>query len=169
MFIGVETEAELPELFRKLVKANKKEERALIQNLLRTRVTHPNSYGDEPPIVTPSLAKMIIEFDFAPEDQDDLSQGLQPFAINNDNAEQRSASLLNANKFNLLEAGLVGLQLHDLEMLLAKAVRHIPVTYMKMETTLKMFGDLVNVMLGATHPILEEFLHFWNECMSVKK
>ena len=76
---------------------------------------HPNSVSDEPPIITLSLAKIIIKIDFAPEDQDNLSQGLQPFAINNGNAEQRSASLLNANRFDLLKACSVGLQLCDLK------------------------------------------------------
>ena len=65
-------------------------------------IMHPSSYGNLAAIVIPSLAKMIIEFDFAPEDQDDLRRGLQLFIIKNGNAEQPSASLLNANKFNLL-------------------------------------------------------------------
>ena len=50
-------------------------------------------------------------------------------------------------------------------MLLAKEMKHIPVTYMEMETMLEMFGELVNVMLGAMHLTLEEFRHFgMNEC-----
>jgi len=36
---------------------------------------------------------MIIDFDFASEDQDALSWGLQPLIIKNGNAEQPSASL----------------------------------------------------------------------------
>jgi len=53
--------------------------------------------------------------------------------------------------------------------LLAKEVKHIPVTYIEMETTLEMFGDLADVVLGAMHPILENFCCFWNECMCMKK
>ena len=87
-FLGVETEDALPELFLKIAKADKKEEQFLIQNMLRAHITHPNSYGDQPPIVTPSMAKMMIKFNFASEDQDNLSRGLQPFIINNGNAEQ---------------------------------------------------------------------------------
>ena len=86
---------------------------------------HPNSYGDQPPIVTPSMVKMIIEFDFIYEDQDDLSRGLQLFIINNGNAEQLSVSLQNVTKFDLLKAGSVGLQLCDLEELISKEVKHV--------------------------------------------
>jgi len=61
--------------------------------MLQEHIMHPNSYEDQAAIVRQSLAKMVIEFDFAPEDQDDLGRGLQPFIINNGNAEQWSASL----------------------------------------------------------------------------
>ena len=95
------------------------------------RITHSKAYGDQPPIVTPSLAKMIVEFNFAPEDQDDLSRGLQPFVISNGNVDQRNASLINAMKF-----GRIGLlQLQDLKALLAREVKHIPITYMELNNT----------------------------------
>jgi len=73
----------------------------------------------------PSLAKLLVDFDFVLEDQDDLSWGFQPFIINNGNAEQCSANLKNAQQFDQLDWGSVGLQLHDLEQLLAKEVKHI--------------------------------------------
>ena len=87
--------------------------------MLHTHLAHPDVYGDQPVIVTTSLAKLKVEFDFAAEDQDDLTRGLHPFAINNGNAEQQSASLLNATKFGMLAAGSVGVQQKDLEDLLA--------------------------------------------------
>ena len=62
--VDVEKEDELPEVYWKLAQANKKEECALTQHLLHVQVAHLNSYGDQPCIMTPSLAKMIIEFDF---------------------------------------------------------------------------------------------------------
>jgi len=119
--------------------------------MLCSHLVHLNAYGDQPPIITMSLAKMIVEFDFAAEDQDDLMRGMHPFAINNGNAEQRRASLLNATKFDMLATGLVGVQLKDLEDLLAKEVKHIPVSYMELETTLSMFDNSVHGFGSSTY------------------
>jgi len=107
--------------------------------------------------------KMIVEFDFAPEDQEDLSQGMQPFIINNRNADQRNASLINAMKFDMLESSSIGLQLQDLETLLAKEVKHVPVTNMELNITLATFGDLLAVVLGPNHQVSAAYQLFWME------
>ena len=56
-----------------------------------------------------------------------------------------------------LEAGSMGLQLWDLEALLAKEVKHVPVSYLELDVMLTMFEDLLNMILGTHHTISEEF------------
>ena len=106
---------------------------------------------------------MSVKFDFSCKDQDDLSWGMQPFIINNGNAEQRNASLINEMKFDMLELGSIGLQLQDLETLLAKEVKHVPVTNMELNITLATFGDLLAVVLGPNHQVSAAYQLFWME------
>jgi len=51
----------------------------------------------------------------------------------------------------------MGLQLWDLEALLAKEVKHVPVSYLELDEMLTMFEDLLDMILGTHHTISEEF------------
>jgi hypothetical protein len=156
-------EEEVPEIYLKIAKANKAEVRKLIQSIMIERSTAPTAYCNVPLIVTPSIASMITDFDFVAADPDQLSLGLQPFIINNGTAEHRSASLITARQFDLLEDSRTGVALQDLEALLAKETKHVPLTFMETETTLALFGDLMVVLLGAPHVLCRAFQSFWAE------
>ena len=71
-------------------------------------------------------------------------------------------------KFDMLESSSIGLQLQDLETLLAKEVKHAPITYMELNNTLAMFGDLLAVVLGPNHQVSAAYQLFWMEWNQMK-
>jgi hypothetical protein len=66
-----------------------------------------------------------------------------------------------ARLYGLINAGDATCSLAVLESLTAKEVRSIPLSYWELEKTLGMFGNLVGVILGATHPLTASFREFW--------
>jgi hypothetical protein len=154
---------ELPDIYIKIAKATKQEVRKLIQNTMVERCTAPTAYSGQSLIVTPSIAAMISEFEFVAGDSETLSQGLHPFIINNGDAAQRTASLQNATKFDLMEANGFAIALSDLESLLAKEAKHVPITFTELELTLAIFGDLLVILLNVTHTVVKAYKKFWEE------
>ena len=132
-----------------------------MQQAMTSQANSPNAFCVQPVIINLSLAKCIHEFDFAASDPDNLLQGLQPFILNLGNAEQRARTLENAQQFDELEAGNVGLNLQDLRALKANEHKHIPLTFMELDVTLGSFGDLLAVLLGTNHTLYTSFLLFW--------
>ena len=162
-YTEVTRENELPKLYESIAKASKSERRIVMQQAMTSRANSPNAFCVQPVVVNLGLAKCIYEFDFAASDPDNLSQGLQPFILNLGNAEQRARTLENAQQFDELEGGTVGLNLQDLRALKANEHKHIPLTFMELDVTLGSFGDLLEVLLGTNHTLYTSFLLFWKE------
>ena len=162
-YTEVARENELPKLYESIAKASKSERRIVMQQAMTSQANSPNAFCVQPVIINLSLAKCIHEFDFAASDPDNLLQGLQPFILNLGNAEQRARTLENAQQFDELEAGNVGLNLQDLRALKANEHKHIPLTFMELDVTLGSFGDLLAVLLGTNHTLYTSFLLFWKE------
>jgi len=67
-----------------------------------------------------------------------------------------------------VEAGAVGVSLADLQELRAKEVQHIPMNFLELEMTLGLFGNLMDVVLGPDHPLIQEYklhlIHNIDQC-----
>ena len=66
-----------------------------------------------------------------------------------------------ARQYGLLQEGEHSATLADLQALEAKEVRGIPLTYYDLEQSLGMFGNLLEVVLGAPHPLTTAYRAFW--------
>mmetsp|Transcript_28896 Transcript_28896/g.41399 ORF Transcript_28896/g.41399 Transcript_28896/m.41399 type:complete len:346 (-) Transcript_28896:976-2013(-) len=115
----------------------------------------------QPIIVNLNLAKGLQEFEFVASDPDILNQGLQPFILNLGNAEHRAKTLEIVQQFDELEGGKLGLNLQ--ETLKSADVKHVPLTFMELDTTLASFGDLLAVCLGTNHVLYTAYRTFWKD------
>jgi hypothetical protein len=162
-YLEVDTDAALPPMYETLAKAAKQERRVVLQQAFTAQANVATAFCCQPIVVNLNLAKCILEFEFAASDPDILTQGLQPFILNLGNAEHRAKTLENVQQFDELEGGKLGLTLQDLLALKAADVKHVPVTFMELDTTLASFGDLLVVTLGAQHALLTAYRQFWRE------
>lgn len=92
---------------------------------------------------------------------DDTKTGLQPFIVADGSAEHRQANLELSRMYSFLASGENALLLADLELLKSKEVASIPLTYFELERNLGMFGNLLGVVLGCTHPLTATYRAFW--------
>ena len=60
--------------------------------------------------------------------------------MNLGNAEHRAKTLETVQQFDELEGGKLGLTLQDLQTLKSADVKHVPLTFMELDTTLASFG-----------------------------
>jgi hypothetical protein len=75
--------------------------------------------------------------------------------------EHRQANLELARTYGLLTGGEQSLLLSDLEVLKAKEIQSIPLTYFELERNLGMFGNLLGTVLGSTHILTTRYREFW--------
>ncbi len=66
-----------------------------------------------------------------------------------------------ARLYGLLTMRNVSCTLSDLETLVAKEVKSVPVTYWELEIMLGMFGNLLIVLLGTTHTVVVAYKEMW--------
>jgi cytochrome bd-type quinol oxidase subunit 1 len=78
-----------------------------------------------------------------------------------ENAKHQQSNIEVARLYGLLTSGDATCSLKDLEALTAKEVRSVPVTYWELESNLGMFGNLIHVVLGSTHPLVTAYREFW--------
>ena len=71
-------ERELPEIYHRWANSNKNEFRTVLQEVFDQNAL---LLGLPEPVATPDLALTISSLKFASADEDDLEQGLQPFAV----------------------------------------------------------------------------------------
>jgi len=162
-YLELTTEAELPSIYDKLAKAAKQERRIVLQQAFTAQANNPTAFCVQPIVVNLNLAKCLQDFDFVASDPDILNQGLQPFILNLGNAEHRAKTLETVQQFDELEGGKLGLNLQDLQTLKSAEVKHVPLTFMELDTTLASFGDLLAVCLGTNHVLYIAYRTFWKD------
>ena len=163
-------EEDLLELWHDLGKANKKEDQIILQEHLQCRDSHANWYSKEVLIMSPSLAKDLVNFAFLAADMDSITEGFHPFQIQCGSIKQWAAALENAHVFDLIESGSASITLSDWQMIKAKELQCIPTDFWELEHLLGLFGNMVDIAFGPKHAIAQEFCLFWGEftCMQVR-
>jgi len=64
--------------------------------------------------------------------------------------------------YSLLTSGDHSLVLVDIEVLMAKEVQSIPLSYCELERNFGMFGNLLGTVLGQQHTRTTAYQSFWN-------
>ena len=136
-------EKELPEIYHRWANSNKKEFRAVLQEVFDQNAVR---LGLPEPVATADLAMTISTLRFASADEDDLEQGLQPFAVSYHSqktlAEQSALNSLH----DLLYLGTP--QLTDLWAMKAANKLWIPTKLSQLVRTLKSFAVVLATVIG---------------------
>ena len=162
-YLQIQDERNLPQLWHQWANSDKKQEHTILKELLDACARLPTSFSTQTPVITPKLLQDLRSFTFFADTQDDIKTGLQPFIIADGSEEHRRANLELARQYGLLQDSYTGITLSDLQALEAKEVKSIPMTYFDLEKTLGMFGNLLQVVLGVTHPLTASYRLYWDQ------
>ncbi len=120
----------------------------------------PESFYHLAPVVLAKLVQDLLSFMFTGDSQDHLKVGIQPFAVADGSEEFRRANPELARTYGFLQDSNHGVMYSNLMALEAKEVKLVPLTYFELEKSLGMFGNLMGVTLGATHPLVTAYQDF---------
>jgi len=163
LLLNVADENDLPEIWFTLAAASKKQEFSVIRDALDAFSRTPQAYTTAAPVPTPKLVSDLTTITFAADHPDDLKTGIQPFVVMDGSEEYRHAAQDLARNYTLLSEQNLSLQFSDLTQLkLPKDLRAHPITYFELEKSLGLFGNLLHVILGATHPLSTHYKLFWD-------
>lgn len=160
-FLQVANEMDLPPIWHSWSNCSKHQEVQVLRDALDAFARTANAFSTLVPIVTAHLVQDLLTFQFLGQSIDDIKTGLHPFIIMDRNAEHCQVNTKMAHLYGLLTAGDAACSLADLEALAAKEIRSVPLTYWELEKCLGMFGNLIAVILGTTHPLVQAFKDMW--------
>ncbi len=105
------------------------------------------------PVPMPKLHLDLISITFIGDHPDDLKTGIQPFIAMDGSEQHRAATLEMSRSFTLLFEREYSLAYADLEHFkLPKDLRSHPVNFFELERNLGIFSNLLDAILGSTHP-----------------
>jgi hypothetical protein len=160
-YLQVQDENDLPPIWHRWSNCTKKQELQVLRDSLDSFARSADAFSTSVPVVTARLVQDLLEFNFLGQSVDDIKSGFQPFIVSDGNAENRQANMETARLYGLITAGEASITLGDLELLSAKEVRSVPLSYWELEKALGMFGNLVGVILGPLHPLSVNYKEFW--------
>ena len=161
---NVTIETNLPKLWHELAAANGKREREVIEENIRQIASH-EGIPELAPVVTPTLAKKITALRFSGTNLDDLSEGINPFALVIMDHTTASGSLaynealMAAHDYDDLMRGSGSADLSDLKSIKASVKVLIPETYALGRAMLQAYRLVLISLLGEEHA---EVCHYNN-------
>jgi hypothetical protein len=162
-FLNVQEENELPDFWFQFSMAPKKQEFSILKEYLLAHSRSDRAFISICPIPTPKLHSDLLSVTFVGDHPDDLRTGLQPFIAMDGSEQHRAAALDLSHSFNLLFERDYGLSYADLDRFkLPKDLRSHRVTFFELERNLAVFGNLLDAILGTTHPLTAAFKAFWD-------
>ncbi len=164
--LQIASEDDLPPIWHLWANCTKKQEVQVLRDALDAYARSNEAFAPGVPIVTLQLVQDLLEFNFLGQSVDDIKMGLHPFIITDGNAEYRQSNAELARLYGLINAGEASCSLADLETLTAKEVRSVPLTYWELEKALGMFGNLLGVVVGSTHPLTLALRDLWTVLQS---
>jgi hypothetical protein len=160
----VPREVDLPELWHAIAAPGKRNRIAVEMVVSETarEMWHP----ELAPIITPELAKKIHSLRLGGNNLDDLSEGVQPFALTiQDYTSQDTEADANTARQKALEYNILTQVSRSTALTDARAIRtskvQMPIDYMQFRAYLHAQDVLNRALLGATHPLtvaLHQFL-----------
>jgi hypothetical protein len=160
-YLQIADECNLPPLWHQWVNASKCQEFSVLRELLEAFARGPDGFYHLAPVGSAKIVQDLLTFTFIGDSQDDLKVGIQPFMVADGTEEFRRTNLELARTYGFLQDSNNGIMYAGLQALDAKEVKSMPLTYFELEKTLGMFGNLMGVTLGITHPLVTAYHAFW--------
>jgi hypothetical protein len=162
----VDTEGELPAVWKAIAGAGKKDRAALEHALNNT--AHGMGIASMVPIATPDLTKKLIGLRLAGDDVNNLGEGVQPFAIvirdhgiigYTTSVEEETVRQRNA-EYDILAEGSVSTTLQDVAKISTTTPIKVPTDYTHLRAVLQAYGVLLTTILGGVHPLAMAYIRF---------
>ena len=142
-----------------LAKGPRKEERSIIQSTLDEQARSPSAMTSVPLLVTKELHRTIVDLMFWSGDLDRLDEGLHPFRTIYTSSAKISRDQSFLQTYDALAADGI-LRLEDLQLFQHTLKSKWPVDFLQLDTTLKLYGNLLLVMFKEGHPLTAAYLNF---------
>ena len=147
-----------------LAKGPRKEERSIIQSALGEIARSTTAATSVPLLVTKELHSTIVNLMFWPGDLDRLDEGLHPFRTIYSSAAKTSHDQTLLQTYDAI-ATEGTLRLEDVQLFKHTLKSNWPVDFVQLDTTLKLFLNLLLVLFGEVHPLsvaYRTFIGLWN-------
>ena len=155
-------DAGLPSLWDSLANGQRTERTPTVENALDARATMRPGWS--PPVATPELVEMIINFRFAAPDVDVLTAGPSVFLLTSSDSVDAPTARDRQATFAMLHAGNVQPAMDQLAQLVDNAPR-MPRDLIGLMSMLRAYSILLDVMFGEGHPMclaLYAFVVAWD-------
>jgi hypothetical protein len=166
--INVDDEDDLPILWHEWVNCGKKQELAVLRDLLDSYAQGPSRFLAKSPIITPKIIQDLVTFTFIGDHRDDVNVRLSPFNVIEGGEAFRRHNLELSKVQGTLFQNEMGFNLSDLEALQKRELKAIPLCYFDLEKTLGLFGNLIAVILGDNHVLTQAYRQFWELLSTVR-
>jgi hypothetical protein len=166
--INVDDEDDLPILWHEWANCGKKQELAVLRDLLDSYAQGPSRFLAKSPIVTPKLIQDLVTFTFIGDHRDDVNVGLSPFNVIEGGEAFRRHNLELSKIQGTLFQNEMGFNLSDLDALQKRELKAVPLCYFDLEKTLGLFGNLIAVILGDNHVLTQAYRQFWDLLSTVR-
>ncbi len=150
---------DLQPIFGSLASGPKKEERATLQAGLNQVARSSSSATTAEFTITKDLALSIVEFRWFSGDLDRWDEGLHPGRTIYTSTARAAADQHRLLSYQaLIEDG--HLTSTDLEVFRAAQKHELPSSFLSLDTTLRVYDNLLQLLLRPTHPLKAEFSRF---------
>jgi len=162
-YLNVTEDDSLPDLWFTLAASSKRQEFSVVREAPDAFSRTDLAFINIAPVPTPKLVSDLTTITFVSDHSDNLKTGIQPFVVMEGSEDYRLAVQDLAREYILLSEREFGLSYADLSHFkVPKELRGHPITFYELEKSLGMFGNLLQVVLGAAHPITVQYRLFWS-------
>ena len=156
---------QLPAVWASIAKGPKKEERNILQSAYDELARSHSSLTSCPLVVTKELCNSVVNLSFWAGDPDRLDEGIHPFRTVYTSVQQTSHMRSLMLDYDLLasEGTVTSTDIAKFRMIF-KA--EYPTTFVALDATIKLFTNLVSVLLHPTHPFrmrYQTFVQAWTQ------
>ena len=156
----VNSEEDLPDVWKDMVVAGAKMDRVTIQYHLRLHASPESARAEQVPICTQSLAKELGSLTFAPVHRDDLRSGMSIFTVCHPDQESSRRSNEVAGYYDSQVNGTTGITVADDISLKSAQEFNLPSKLLQVKRVCWAYHRLLAVHMGDNHCVVLQFARF---------
>ena len=146
----------LPPVWGAIAKGPRKEERNILQAALDTHAHTAGAATNAKLTITKELLSTVVNLTFWAGDFDMLGEGLHPYRTVYVSAAKQAQDQANLQTYDSL-ARDGSLRLEDVQLFQLALKSHWPTDFLQLDTSLKLFHNLLLVVLPRTHPLVVSY------------
>ena len=160
---NVSTVEHLPPVWTALAKGPRKEERNILQAALDNHSRHAAASTNAKLTVSKELLSTVVNLSFWSGDFDMLEEGLHPFRTVYVSTAKQAQDQAHLQTYDSLARDGT-LRLEDVQLFQLALKSHWPTDYLQLDTSLRLFHNLLAVLVPSAHPLYiayDGFINSW--------